>query len=179
MGEKFDAIKNIKHKNFILEYVKCQNATLAYSRAYPSSKIITAGQNGHQLLKNTKISDAIQEIFNDLWKDKQKKIGETFENLLNLANADIKSVVDYQDGELTIKNFDETDTRIIQSIDVTKEDTKYGEKIVQKVRMHPKTSALSDLLKVLEMMQDKSELTGEIIVRPAVRPDEENTKETE
>jgi len=95
---------------------------------------------------------------------------------LALANADIKDIADFDGETLKIKPFSEADTRAIQSIDTIERETKYGPEKISKVRMHSKTAALSDLLKVLEMMQDKSELTGEIIVRPARRPNEEKNE---
>lgn len=176
MGKKFDEIKNQKHKEFILAYIELQNATLAYKKAYPTAKYSTCGQNGAKLLKDTKTAEAIQEIFDDLWNEKKKEIGTTFKNLLALANADIKDIADFDGETLKIKPFSEADTRAIQSIDTIERETKYGPEKISKVRMHSKTAALSDLLKVLEMMQDKSELTGEIIVRPARRPNEEKNE---
>lgn len=171
MGEKFDKIKNKNHKNFILEYVKYHNATLAYKKVFPKVKDTTARVNGSRLLTNADILEAVQELFDDLWKSRINEIGETFDDLLKLARSDIKEVIDYDGKELTIRKFDEIDTRAIQSIDVVKEDTKYGEKVSKKVRLHSKTAALSDLLKVLEMMQDKKEVNiGKIIIKPAIIP---------
>jgi hypothetical protein len=50
---------NPKHRLFVAEYLKDQNATQAYIRVY-GGKTTSAGVNGHQLLKNTKIQMMIE-----------------------------------------------------------------------------------------------------------------------
>jgi len=50
-----------KHQIFVDEYLKCYNATQAYLLAYPRVTRATAGANGHELLKNTEIKEAISQ----------------------------------------------------------------------------------------------------------------------
>lgn len=52
---------NVRHQQFVNEYLKTWNATTAYLRSYPNASYETAGRNGHVLLKNTEISEAIQQ----------------------------------------------------------------------------------------------------------------------
>lgn len=48
-----------KQQAFVDHYVASLNATQAYMRAYGTDNENTAGVNGHKLLKNTKVVEAI------------------------------------------------------------------------------------------------------------------------
>lgn len=49
-----------KHQHFVNEYLKCWNGTQAYLAAYPNVTYETASVNASDLLRNTKVSSAIQ-----------------------------------------------------------------------------------------------------------------------
>ena len=59
---------NERHRRFCEEYIYDWNASRAYRIAYPNVTNATAGQNGHQLLKNTKIKTYVEEVQKDIAK---------------------------------------------------------------------------------------------------------------
>lgn len=170
---KIDLIKNAKHKSFALEYIRNgRNGTKAYRTVYPKAKYTSAMSNANKMLRNTQISEAILEYYNKLWDSKEKEIGQTFDNLLKMANADISDVVEYSDEEgMTIKDFDTIDTQAVQSISENVSQTKYGPNVSKSIKMYDKQKAISDLLKVLNMITEKVEHSGTLEVVKAVRPD--------
>lgn len=159
------------HQNFILEYIRTRNAVKSYMLAYPKTKYEAAGVSSHQLLKSPKISAYIQNYYNNLWESRKTEIGQTFDNLLKIANADIGSVIEAAGDSVSIKDLRKIDTSIIQSISQSSSDTKYGVATSLNIRLFDKTKAISELLKVLGMITDKVEHSGEITIVPAKKPE--------
>jgi len=161
------------YKSFVLEYIRNgRNGVKAYMKVYPRSSYNAAGVSAFDLLKKPKIKEALEEYYQELWENKEKEIGKTFDNLLKIANADINNVIDYKDGEMKIRNFDEIDSSIIQQINQTITNTKEGQKINESIKLFDKTKAISELLKVLEMVKDKMENPITIEIIPPEWPDE-------
>lgn len=181
MGEKFDSIKNIAHKKFIIEYLANCNATEAYRKVYPKSRPGSAAQNGSRLLRNDKVSAALNEKFREIWDKREADIGRVYADVKHLALSDIKDIADLKNEVLTLKDFDKIDTRAIQQVKIVTETkpSKLGEDIVttrKEIKLYDKTKVLSDILKVLKMI-DPDELTGTITIIPAVRPDRKERQE--
>lgn len=177
MSKIFNRIKSEKHKQFILAVIECGgNGTRAYKMVYPSVKNSTAATNSHKLLKNTYISAAVSEMFEQIWDDRKSQIGQTFKNILDIANADIRDIVKYEDGIMEVKNFSETDTRALQSISQNITETKEGENVNTKIQMYDKLKALSEMAKILKMIDNKIELSGDVIITPAKRPQQNPRK---
>ena len=165
------------HQNFILEYIRTRNAVKSYMSVYPKTKYEAAGVSSHQLLKNPKVSAYIKNYYEDLWDSRKDEIGKTFDNLLKIANADIGSIVEAAGDSVSFKNLKTIDTSIIQSISQSSSDTKYGVATSLNVKLFDKTKAISELLKVLGMITDKVEHSGEIIVISAKKPEQEESEE--
>jgi phage terminase small subunit len=165
------------HQNFILEYIRTRNAVKSYMNAYPKTKYEAAGVSSHQLLKNPKISEYLQNYFDNLWESRKVEIGRTFDNLLKIANADIGSVIEAAGDSVSIKDLRKIDTSIIQSISQSSSDTKYGVATSLNIKLFDKTKAISELLKVLGMITDKVEHSGEITIVPAKRPEKKESEE--
>lgn len=165
------------HQNFILEYIRTRNAVKSYMLAYPKTKYEAAGVSSYHLLKNPKISAYIQNYYDNLWESRKTEIGQTFDNLLKIANADIGSVIEAAGDSVSIKDLRKIDTSIIQSISQSSSDTKYGVATSLNVKLFDKTKAISELLKVLGMITDKVEHSGEIIVISAKKPEQEESEE--
>lgn len=145
-----------KHQEFFINYLKLRNAVQAYMLAYPNSQYSTACVNSHRLLRNTKIQKALREHYNNLWNKKEDEVGKTFENLLKIANADIKDIVKVNEhGNVSLKNLDEIDTMGVKGISFSRSDNKYGETTHTSIQMLDKQKAISDLLRVLSMIQEK------------------------
>lgn len=152
---KINKITNTKHKEFYSNYIKCKNASKSYMMAYPKATYETARVNGCRLLAKTNIQDALQEHYDSLWKEKEKEVGKTFDNLLKIANSDISDIVEYKDGVMKIKDFDKIDSTAIQQINQTIVDTKDGKRTNESVKLYDKTKSMNELLKVLGMIQEK------------------------
>ena len=147
---------SVKNKDFDLEYLSNgNNATKAYSKVYPNAKYVTARSNGAKLLAKTNIKEALSDYFNSMWSEKEKDIGKIYNNLIKQATADIADVIEYKNGEMRIKDFDEIDTSTIQQITQTVTDTKEVQRINESIKLFDKTKAQSDLIRVLKMIEEK------------------------
>ena len=81
---------SIKHQAFVDEYLKCFNATEAYMRVYNPKKRATAGANGHELLKNTEISEEIERRI----KENTMSADEALLLLTEQARGDVAQLMD-------------------------------------------------------------------------------------
>lgn len=145
-----------KHKEFVLNYIAfSRNGTKAYSKTYPTAKFESCMVLASKLLRNVKVKAALEEYYNNLWESKEKEIGIVFDNLIKLASSDISNVIDYEDGVMKIKEFNDIDTSIIQQINQTVSDTKEGQRINESIKLYDKTKAISELVRILEMIQEK------------------------
>lgn len=158
---------NDKQKLFCLSYLQSFIATKAYKEAYPSAKSDEAAAvSAARLLRNDKVSQAISEKLNSIWDDKEQFIGRALSEILALSFSDISQIVDIKKGILTMKDLNNVDTRIIQSIKTTR--TADSETIT--ITMHNKIQSLSLLSKILNMVTEKTEISGTIEIIPAQRP---------
>lgn len=166
-------------QNFILEYIKTRNATKSYMMAYPKTSYESAAVQAYRLLKNDNVSAYIKNYFDQLWANRKDEIGKTLDNLLKIANADLGSVLEKTADGLKVKDFDKIDTSIIQSISQSRSDNKYGEASSLSIRLFDKSKAISDLTKVLGMITEKVEHSGDIKIIAAERPDKKKEESEE
>jgi phage terminase small subunit len=167
------------HQNFVLEYIRTRNATKSYMSVYPKTKYEAAGVSAYHLLKSPKIKECIDNYYEGLWNDRKKEIGRIFDNLLNIANADLGSMLEQTDDGVRLKNLKEIDTSIIQSISQSRSDNKYGESKSLSIKLFDKSKAISDLTKVLGMITEKIEHSGDIKIIAAERPDKKKEESEE
>ena len=162
---------NVKQRVFVLEYLWSFNATTAYCTAYPGAKSIAgAAASSSKLLGNLRINNAIQEQLHQFWENKQKECGRALAEIKSLAYSDISKIIDFSNGQITVKNLSQIDSRVIKSIKQTTSPN--GDSI--QVTLHDKVQALSLLSKILDMFPDeKVEHSGKIEIIPAQRPDRE------
>lgn len=176
---------NEKQKEFVYNYVKnLGNGTRAYLEAYPNSSYDAATVSAIRLLANDRIKEAIQEYYKKIWKEKDSELEKTktYQLIHSIGESDISDVIDLEDGTLTVKNLKDIPVsarHAIQSIKRVERTTKEGIDVNLEVKMHPKLQALELRAKLQKMIEDKAELTGELIVIPAVRPDRKKEKEIE
>jgi hypothetical protein len=78
----------------------------------------------------------------------------------------MSEVIDIKNGSLIIKNLKEVDSRVIQSI----KTTRTIDSETTTITLYNKNQALTLLAKILNMITEKTEVTGSIQIIPAVRP---------
>ena len=149
------------------------NQRKAYLLTYPGVKQGTADVQACRLLSNPKVSAARQEYLESQWGEKEKVIAELFHKLKKISSADISEFID-ESGNIKVEDFKCLDTFAVAQYDQAVSDTKEGQNVRQSIKMMDKQKAIDTLAKILGMIQDKVEHTGEIIVLPAERPKDED-----
>lgn len=173
------------HTAFVKEYVSnFGNATRAYMYAYPKARGATARVQACKLLTKHNIVSAIEQEYTRLWKDKDAEFekSKTYQMIHVIGSSNIADVIDLKEGTLTVKDIDDIPLaaqQAIQSIEMVEKETEHGVDRHLKVKLHPKLAALELRAKIQKMIDNKLELEGEIIIRPAVRPDRPKVEEIE
>jgi phage terminase small subunit len=162
--------ENPRHKTFVLEYIKNGgNATKAYMIAFNTNKCTVAAVEGSKLLRKPNISDVIQAYYEKTWAEKEKKISEMFDKLLNVVGADISDYID-KNGDVKVEAFEQMNTYPIAEYTQSISDTAQGQNIKRTIKLKDSLKAISELTKILGMIQDKVEHSGTIEIIPAERP---------
>lgn len=166
----FDKL-NDNQKQFVLNYIKSRVATTAYLEAYSTDKkklkYDVAGANAYKLLKIPQIQEAISEKINAIWESREKEIGKIFDEFIALGFSDINNLMDHKDGNLTVKDFNDIDTRAIKKIKIKRvkeESFKTEERSVEtdivEIELHDKKGSLAELADILGLKKQQIELSG-------------------
>jgi hypothetical protein len=170
------------HRLFAKEYVaNFSNGMVAYQKVYPGVKNNVAMASASRLLRNVKIQKLIDEEYERIWKNKDTEIerSKTYKMIHALGESEISEVVDLETGTLKVKDFSEIPLKArqaIQSIKFKTRTTQYGEDSELEVKMHSKQAALDLRAKIQGMIQDKVDISGEIVITPAEKPEAEAEK---
>lgn len=165
---------------FAKEYVaNMGNGTKAYLSVYPNAKIGTAATQASRMLNDPKIKALIENEYKRVFKDKDDEIerSKTYKMIHSIGNTNIAEVIDLEGGTLRVKDLSEipeSAQHAIESVKRRYKETKYGPEEYLEVKLFDKIKALELRAKLQGMLQDKTELTGEIIVKKAVRPDKKD-----
>lgn len=166
----FDKL-NDRQKAFVLNYIENRVATTAYLNAYTTDKKKvkpeTAASNSYKLLRNAYIKAAIEEKLNEIWESREKKIGNIFDELAALGFSDVKALMDFRNGNLSVKDFQEIDTRAIKKIKIKRvkeesfvNETKSVEADIIELELHDKKGSLAELADILGLKKQQIELSG-------------------
>jgi len=140
-----------KQRLFVAEYLIDLNATKAAIRAGYSTR--TAEWIGHQQLKKTQVSSAIQKAMDE----RAKRIGITQDRVLleyaRIAFYDPRKLVDANGKIIPFANLDEDTARAVVSFDMVSMEKSESELV--KVRLADKLAALNSLARHLGMFNDK------------------------
>ena len=156
-----------KYRAFVDEYLMCFNATEAYMRVYNPKKRTTAGANGHELLKNTEISDEIEKRL----QEKHMSADEALKRMADIARGDLGEFVN-DFGMIDISGMRKAGkTHLIKRLKTKtvivngKEDD--TETHIQDVELYPADAAIRDVLKVAGRFSERIEINGkqEIIIK--------------
>jgi hypothetical protein len=172
------------HQLFVRAYIdNGGKATRAYLSVYPNvSRYETAAISATRLMKKSDIKQAITDIYKRIWAEKDSELekSKTYKAIHSIGDSDISDVVDLEGGTLVVKDLSEIPAEArgaIQSIEYDEKQSKYGLSKNIKVKLHPKLQALELRAKIQKMITDKVEIEGDIIIKPARRPDGEDDEE--
>lgn len=167
-----------RYRLFAKEYVaRFGNAKRAYMAVYPNVRTDAAAEAAaSRLLRQVKVQQFLKEEYEGIFKEKDTEIekSKTYKMIHCLGDSDISEVVDMEGGTLEVKSLSEIPEHARQAIQAVKyreKETKDGMERVIEVKMHPKLQALELRAKIQGMIQDKMELSGDIVVKPAERPE--------
>ena len=170
-----------KHQAFIDNYFLCNfNATEAYMRTYNSKKRTTAGVNGHELLKNPNISEAIAARI----AENTMSADEALLLLSDMARGDVGKLMDVSSMGFDMnmqKAKDQGLTKLIKKVKQRtiihqgKSESDEDREVHDiELELHDPQAALDKILKAHGRYVEKVEVEskGEIIIRYA---DSDNT----
>lgn len=169
----FDKL-NARQKSFVLEYIECRVASEAYRRVYDTGKkkksegVIRA--NAAEILAHPNVRASIDEKLNQIWGEKEQKIGAIFDELRALAFSDVRNVMDFsEDGTFSVKDLSTVDTRSIKKLKIRKEPSrKEGDSVIEgadiiEVELYDKRGALADLAEIVNMKR-AAPAVGQMII---------------
>lgn len=154
-----------KQERFAEEYLVDLNATQAAIRAGYSVK--TADQQGHQLLKNTKVAEAVQKARAKLSKNTGITQERVIAELAKIGFSDLRRVMTNQGGLIDVQDWDEEVAGAVSSVEVVRRQSgEYDEDgnpimdHVHKIKTWDKVAALEKIGRHLGMFPNKHEHTG-------------------
>ena len=174
----FDKLSD-KHKLFVSHYVgDCfYNATKAYLAAYPHVKYETAMTKASDLIRNSKVKAAIDELskeaFSKIQSEKEKN--ETYQKIKALSGMSVEDVIDLAGRTLVVKSLDEIPREARYAIKSIKYDRKESDSKINEnihVTFEDKLKSLELLSRIQGLLEKDEQKPIEIIVKPAVRPEE-------
>ena len=173
-------------ERFVHEYLKHNcNARKAYSAIYPKTKTSTAETMGPKIFRKTQVKAAIEAELCKIWKEKdfESAKGNLYRRLIVIADASIDEVVNIEDGVLTVKNIEDIPAEVlpaIQSINFSESQTETGSSRRISVKLRDSLKAIETMAKIIKIIDPKQDAQQiEIILRPAVRPDQSIVYEDE
>jgi hypothetical protein len=167
-----------EQESFVHEYVRCGGkASTAYRSVYPNVKNSTSEVNSCKLLRNTKIKEAISEEYCKIWKEKDTESfkGSLVAQLNAIRNATIDSMVNIEDGVLTVKDIADIPPEAllaISGIDYSESNTEAGQSKRVSLKLRDSLKAIEMIAKIIKIIDPKADTQQvEIIIKPPVRPD--------
>lgn len=150
-----------KHQAFVDAYLQSFNATDAYSIVYQPKSRASAAVNGHKLLRNTKIADAISIRL----QEKAMGADEVLMRLADTARSDLGPYMS-DDGEVDIAAMKKAGkTHLIRKIERTvrtgtSKDGGTWEHVTAKIELHDAKDAQKLIGQHHRLFADRVELTG-------------------
>ena len=149
----------LQQRKFCVEYVKDFNGTQAAIRAGYSDN--NADAIASRLLRNVKVSAFVQELTDAA----EAAAGITHERILReyarLAFSDPRQLYDESGRLKEIKDLDADTAASIAGMDIEHKYPGGVEYVVKKYKFIDRTKALDSLAKIVRLLVDRRELTGE------------------
>lgn len=155
-----------KHARFVSEYLKDLNATQAAIRVGYSAK--WAHKNATRLTANDGIAHAIT-----IGRAKQLEVAEVsaarvIEEYRRIAFADARVFWDAEGNLKPVTAWTAEQGSVVSDFEVIKKNAAAGDGIidtVHKIKRWDKTKALEALAKHFGLLEDKLDVTGELVIR--------------
>ena len=186
-NENLSALEKLRpaHREFVAEYVKnLGNGTRAYMHAYPKSREATARVKASVLLTKDNIKESLKEEYAKYFAKKDSEIekSKTYQMIHNLGDIPISDIIDLENGKFTIKDLKDIPPQavhMIKTITRNERTNKDGGKDVNlQITTYDKLKALELRAKMQGLLKDDdSNKVVEIVVKPAVRPDQEDNED--
>lgn len=158
-----------KQEMFIKEYLIDLNATQAAIRSGYSGK--TASQQGERLLRNVKVSAAIQEAMNKRSNKLEITAERVLQEIARLAFYDPRNFFD-DDGRIKpISELDDNTAMALGGIETLHKiigDDKDGMAVITKIKLVDKGQNLERLGRHLKLFTDKVEHSGTLTLEQIV-----------
>ncbi len=142
---------NARQQRFVDEYVADPNATQAAIRAGYSPR--TARQQGHRMLTNVDIAEAVEEERAALAERAGVSRDRVVEELKRVGLSDLRDAVEWGGKKFELRKSSEISpdvARAIREVTETVTEDEDGNRTVRRsVRLHDKLGALRDLAKIL------------------------------
>ena len=139
---------NDRQRSFVNEYLRDLNATQAAIRAGYSAR--SADKIGHQLLGNTRISEAIHAAMQQREKRTQITADRVLQEIAAVAFAHMGQFAKWGGQTVTLTDSSEVDPRAVAEVKQTV--NQFGSNVG--IKLHDKLAALEKLGKHLGMWKD-------------------------
>jgi phage terminase small subunit len=160
---------DLRHKLFVLEYLKDLNASQAAIRAGYSAK--SARTKGYELMKNPDIKLAIESAMDKRAKRLDISADKVLQEMAKIAFSDIRSVLHWEGNSVTLVDASEIPENQARAIQEVTQRVTYDEdgnaSTTFKVKMYDKMRSLEALGRHLGIFnEDKSRRPNVINITP-------------
>lgn len=155
-----------KQQQFVAEYLIDLNATEAYKRAgYKAKNSNVAGVEAHKLLKNPKIADAVTAGMKAREERTHITADRVLQELARIAFFDPRKLLDASGNPRSLADLDDDTAAAVAGLDLLEEYRGEGKDrvfvgYVKKFKIADKNTALTNAMKHLGILTEKTELTG-------------------
>jgi len=181
----FDALC-VKHQEFVVNYIaNFGNGAKTWQIVHPEcTNYNSACTSSSRLLRNVKVKAAIDERYSQLWKEKDSETEKsiTYQLIKGLGSVDLSDIVDITTGDLIVNDLKALPPEAraaIQEIEHTEVETKFGVNKKYRIKLAPKLQALEMRAKIQKILDTKSEISFDVTVIPAKRPEKQKEQDNE
>ena len=146
------------HRRFVYEYLKDFNGSAAWIRSGHSCSENVARASAARVLANVNVKALVRQYLDDQAVAANLTVDMILREYMRLGLSDIRNVVEWSSGELTVKDLADLTPEVTASIsEISQITTHRGGNLVStvlKVKLHSKTQALDSLSKYLNLFRD-------------------------
>lgn len=145
-------------ERFVLEYIRDDNAARAYRAASPGCTPLTAGTEGHRILKNPKVAAVIAQQRETIAARLELTAERTILEIARVAYFDPRKLFDAQGNPLPVTELDDHTAAAIAGLEVLEQYEGAGEERrlighLKKYKVADKNAALEKAAKILGLFE--------------------------